>query len=97
MTITPKIKKQITEIVRIINYGIDWQSGEGDNYDLGCVEGACFVASCMIVQDILVPNGINNGLETGDLIKVLGINTDIKNFPLKVDMIKSLTEMLELG
>lgn len=31
MTITPKIKKQITEIVRIINYGIDWQSGEGDN------------------------------------------------------------------
>jgi len=93
MKITPKIKSQINEIARIISYAADW-TGEDFTYNLGCVEGAAFVASCIIVQDIFIPNGINEGLGTSDLIQVLDIDT--VHFQIhKEDLILKLTKFLK--
>lgn len=55
MKITSKIKKQIDELAKILNYGIEWSGSDNLNYRAGSIECAAFIVSCKIVQEILIP------------------------------------------
>ena len=58
LVITKKSEKVISNIVDILHYGVENADGQLGDYKLGILEGAGFIASCLMVQQLNFKDGI---------------------------------------
>lgn len=91
MKITSKLKKKIEELSQILKYGTEWADSSSSAYTAGAIEGAAFIVSCKIVQEILIPAKTElDSLGAGEVVDI----TDLFNNPSLADLKESLTEFL---
>ena len=79
------------QLVNIIHYGISFQSDFRDDshtdYLNGVIESTAFIASCIIVQDF----GLEEGIGEQDILEALGLD----KFPNKNTIEKGLRRLFK--